>query len=533
MGRPMHDYIVVGAGSAGCVVARRLSDDPKCRVLLLEAGPPKHRSLLVRAPALYTTLWRSKLDWEFHTEPQAHVDGRRMYWPRGKVLGGTSCLNSMVYIRGHRDNYDEWRDLGNPGWGFSDVLPYFKRSEDNARGASESHGAGGLLRVSDQEGVNAVSDAFVEATAKHCGVRVTDDFNGPDQEGAGRYQVTTRSRQRGSTAAEFLDPVRGRQNLDIVTGALVAGIVVEEGRARGVRCVVRGQEETMRAAKEVIVCGGAVGSPHLLLLSGIGPADELRAAGVAAVHDLPGVGKNLQDHLLSLVVYETASHAVLEVTWPRLLAFAIRYAATGTGPLGTAPVEAGAFLRSSPSAPRPDIQYHFVPFGAALPNSDEKRSLPVGRQFGIFPGLIYPRSKGEIRLASADPRRPPAIDPNYFADPADLDHLVRGVRQSREIAATSPLSNYVLREIHPGPQCMTDDALRKAIRGHVNTIFHPVGTCRMGTDGMAVVDPQLRVRGIEGLRVADASIMPRIIGGNTNAPVIMIAEKAADLIRGS
>jgi len=529
----MHDYIVVGAGSAGSVVARRLSDDPKCRVLLVEAGPPKHRSFFVRAPGLYTMLWRTKLDWEFYTEPQAHVDGRRMYWPRGKVLGGTSCLNAMVYIRGHRDNYDGWRDLGNPGWGFSDVLPYFKRSEDNARGASESHGAGGLLCVSDQEGVNAASDAFVEATAKRCGVRVTDDFNGPEQDGAGRYQVTTRSRRRASTATEFLDPVSGRPNLEIVTGALVSGIVIEGGRARGVRCLFRGREEKLLADKEVIVCGGAVGSPHLLLLSGIGPADDLRAVGVPPVHDLPGVGKNLQDHLLAMVVYETASPAVSPFTLPRFLAWSLQYATTGTGPVGTAPVEVGAFLRSSPSDPRPDIQYHFVPWGAGLPNSDEKRPPPAGRQFTILPGLIYPASRGEIRLASSDPRRPPAIDPNYFSDPADLEHLVRGVRQSREIAATSPLSSYALREVHPGPDRTSDEALRAAVRGHVNTIFHPVGTCKMGTDDMAVVDPQLRVRGIEGLRVVDASIMPRIVGGNTNAPTIMIAEKAADLIRGA
>jgi choline dehydrogenase len=529
----MHDYVVVGAGSAGSVLARRLSDDPKCRVLLIEAGPPKHRSFVVQAPGLYSQIWRSKLDWEFYTTPQVHADGRRMFWPRGKILGGTSCLNASVYIRGHRDNYDAWRDQGNPGWGYADVLPYFKRSEDNVRGASEYHGAGGALRVSDQDLIKPVSKAFVEATSKRFGVPVTEDFNAKDQEGAGLYQVTVRSGRRASTAAEFLDPARRRKNLEVTTEALVTGIVIEGGRAQGVRCVVGGREQTFGAGQEVILCAGTVGSPQLLLLSGVGPADELRAAGVPVVHDLPGVGKNLQDHLLTSVVYETTSAGALALSLPRLARWALQFATTAGGPLRNGPVEAGAFLRSSPSAPRPDVQYHFVPWGVPMPNTDDKTERPVGHQFSILPGLIYPLSRGEIRLKSTNPRDAPLIDPAYFADPADLAHLVQGVRQSRDIASTAPLSRFVVKEIHPGPACMSDEAIRDKIRADVNTIFHPVGTCKMGSDGAAVVDAQLRVRGIGGLRVADASIMPEIIGGNTNAPVIMIAEKAADLVRGA
>ncbi len=527
----MHDYVIVGAGSAGCVLARRLSEDPACKVLLVEAGPSKHRSFLVRAPGLYSRLWRSPLDWNFRTAPQAHVDGRRMYWPRGKVLGGTSCLNAMVYIRGHRDNYDEWRELGCAGWGWADVLPYFKRSEDNARGASELHGAGGPMRVTDPDDVAPVSDAFVEATARHCGVPVTSDFNGAEQEGAGRFQLTIRDGARGSTAAEFLDPVGDRPNLKILTNALVTGIAVEKGRATGVKCVVGGREQVLGAAREVVVCGGAIGSPHVLLLSGIGPADELRSLGIPVVHDLPGVGKNLQDHLLCGVVFESRSPALAPLSIPRMLGWMARYALARGGPLRLGPVPVGAFVRSSPDQPRPDVQYHFIPFGSMLPNTDEPRDLPFGRSFSVFPGLIYPRSAGEVRLESTDPAAPPVIDPRYFSEPGDLEHLVRGLRQAREIAATKPLAPFVARESTPGVQCESDDDLRAYVRASVNTIFHPVGTCKMGVDAMAVVDPLLRVRGIDGLRVADAAIMPRIVGGNTNAPTIMIAEKAADLIR--
>jgi len=529
----MHDYIVVGAGSSGCVVARRLSDDPKVRVLLVEAGPPAHRTLKVRAPAMYQQLWRSKLDWNLYTEPQKKAAQRKMYWPRGKVLGGTSCLNSMVYIRGHRDNYDEWKALGCEGWGWDDVLPYFMKSEDNVRGASAHHGAGGLLGVCDQPDTNPVSDAFCEAVAARCGVPVREDFNTGEHEGAGRYQMTIRDRARASTAVAFLDPVRGRSNLEVVCGAHALGIVIEDGRATGLRVSIGGREQTFEASREIIVCGGAIGSPHLLLLSGIGPKDELKAAGIDCVVDAPAVGKHLADHLLIGVIHETASPHVIGQAMMRMLGLVARYAFGRGGVLGKSPVEAGAFVKSSPSQPRPDIQFHFAPWAFPTPNTDVARKIPTTKQIGFAPGLIYPRSTGEITLASKDPHAAPVIDPRYFEDDRDLQLLVDGLKLSREISATAPFTEHAGKELAPGPDAKDDEALRAYVCNSVNTIFHPVGTCRMGAGADDVVDPQLRVRGIEGLRVADASIMPRIIGGNTNAPCIMIAEKAADLITSS
>ena len=489
---------------------------------LIEAGPAKHRAFKVRAPSLYQTLWRSPLDWAFSTVPQVHCDERRHFWPRGKLLGGTSCLNAMVYIRGNRANYDAW---GVPGWRYADVLPYFLRSEDNARGASEYHGTGGPLAVNDHA-PSPFAKAFVEATAARCKVRVTDDFNGAEQEGAGVYQVTIRDGHRASTATGFLDPVRDRPNLTVITDALATALVLDGTRVRGVRIRVRGAEKTLEG-REVVVAGGAIGSPHLLLLSGIGPAAELRAAGVEPRHELPGVGKHLEDHLLAGVVFETA--ITRRLSMPSMLAWMARHAIGRGGPLAAAPVEAGAFVRSSPTAPIPDIQFHVTPWGLKLP-TDAEASPPFGRFASILPGLIYPRSHGEVRLRSADPTAPPDIDPRYFTDPADLDHLVAGVRLTREIAGTGPLGGVLGREVFPGPAVTSDDALRANIRASCNTIFHPTGTCKMGTDPLAVVDPQLRVHGLQGLRVADASILPRIIGGNPNAPVIMIAEKAADLL---
>ncbi|HEU0034112.1 MAG TPA: GMC family oxidoreductase N-terminal domain-containing protein [Kofleriaceae bacterium] len=524
----MFDYAIIGAGSAGCVLANRLSKDPALRVALVEAGPAgKHRSFGVRAPGLYQTLWWGALDWHLTTEPQPHVDDRRLYWPRGKLVGGTSCLNAMVYIRGHHDNYDAWRDLGNPGWGWSDVLPYFKRSEDSARGASEYHGAGGELPVGDCHEPSDVARAFVAATAARCGVRVTDDFNGADQEGAGIYQHTVKRGMRGDTASAFLDPIRGRANLTIISDALAVGLVVANERVTGVRLRVRGSEQTIEA-REVVLAGGAIGSPQLLMLSGIGPADELRAAGIAPIHELAGVGKHLQDHLLVPVMYETRGGPALSRLG--LVSSIARHLARKVGPLATSPVEAGAFVRSRPDQPRPDIQFHFTPYGLTPPNTDVKRALPWGRLAMLLPGLIYPKSHGEIRLASSDPAAPPAIDPKYLSDPADLEHLVDGVLLAREVANTAPLAELLGPERLPGPDVTTRDGVRAAVRRSVNTIFHPVGTCKMGSDAMAVVDAELRVRGLAGLRIADASIMPDIIGGNTNAPVIMIAEKAADLM---
>jgi choline dehydrogenase len=528
----MFDFAIVGAGSAGCVLAHRLSADGKHKVVLIEAGPPKHHAFKVRAPGMYVTLWRSPLDWAFSTEPQRHVDDRRMYWPRGKVVGGTNCLNTLVYMRGHRDNYDEWRDLGNPGWGYADVLPYFKRSEDNVRGASEYHGAGGLLPVNEQT-MSKISTAFCEATAARCKVKVTDDFNAAEQEGAGAYQVNVRGGLRRSTATEFLDPARDRANLTLITDAVVTGVVVDGDRVTGVRARVGGSEQVIEA-REVILAGGAIGSPHVLMLSGIGRGDELRAAGVEPRHELPGVGKHLEDHLLCYLVHDVPPESgAKKLTRPAFAAWALRHLIGKAGPLASSPVEAGAFVRQHAGSPRPDNQFHFVPWGLQPPNTDKFRGLPLGRLASILPGLIYPKSSGEIRLRSADPADAPMIDPNYLSDPADLEHLVGGVKLAREIAATAPLAALFGDERWPGPGVTTDDELRAFVRSNVNTIFHPTGTCKMGTDPQTVVDPALRVHGLRGLRVADASIMPRIIGGNTNAPTIMIAEKAADLVLGA
>ena len=522
------DYIVVGGGSAGCVLANRLSKDPGHKVALIEAGPTtKHRSFGVRAPGMYQTLWRTPLDWAFSTEPQHHVDNRRMFWPRGKLVGGSSCLNAMVYIRGHRANYDEWRALGNPGWGWSDVLPYFKRSEDCARGASEFHGVGGELAVEPCTRPSRFAAAFVEATAARCKVGVSDDFNGAEQAGAGIYQHTVRRGLRADTASAFLDPVRGRTNLTVIGDAIAVGLVIERDRVRGLRVRVRGAEQTLLAAREIVLAGGAIGSPQLLQLSGIGPPDELRAVGIEPVHELPGVGKHLEDHLCVPVIYSADTPLLSRFGLVRWVA---RHMVSRGGQLAMSPIEAGAFVHSRPEQAIPDIQFHVTPFGGSPPNTDEPRPVPYGRAAMMLPGLIYPRSRGEIRLRSADPSDSPVIDPNYFSDPADLEHLVDGVELSREIAATAPLAQVLGDEQLPGPSVRSRDELRAAVRQSVNTIFHPVGTCRMGTDPLAVVDPELRVHGLAGLRVADAAIMPRIVGGNTNAPVIMIAEKAADLI---
>ena len=515
------DYVIVGAGSAGCVLAARLTEDPDVRVLLLEAGGPADNPN-IDVPAAGPALWRTAVDWNFTTVPQKHLRERALYWPRGKVLGGSSSINAMIYIRGNRADYDEWRDLGNPGWGYDDVLPYFKRAEDNARGADEFHGAGGPLRVEDPRWVSGLGRAFVSAGVA-AGFPANADFNGAAQDGFGVYQVTQRRGERWSTYKAYLRPAMERPNLTVQTHALTHRVLVEGGRATGVAYTHRGVAETARAEREVLLCGGAVASPHLLQLSGIGPADHLREAGVDVVADLPGVGENLQDHLVADWSHRCDTGSLFEADRNR--GNLIAYLARRRGPLTSVVAEVGGFVRTRDGLDAPDLQFHFLP--ALVDELGAK--TPHGHGWTIWPTLLKPRSAGTVRLRSTDPRWAPAIDPNYLEDPEDVDTLVRGLELSREIASQAPMAGHLGERFHP-PAGAEED-LGEYVRANCQTLFHPVGTCRMGADELAVVDAELRVHGVEALRVADASVMPAVPRGNTNAPTIMVAERAADLIR--
>ena len=525
------DYVVVGAGSAGCILAARLSEDPANSVLLLEAGPAEE-NFAMRAPALFYVLQRSRFDWAYRTEPQGAVDARRMSLPAGRVLGGSSAINAALYVRGHRSDYDDWRDSGNPGWGWEDVLPYFKKSERQARGASACHGTDGPIQVADQSEVAPSTAAFAKSVAAVFGVPIVDDFNGGDSTGAGYFQVTCRNGRR-SSAASFIREVRTRPNLEVRTGAVATGIEIGASRATGVRLRTKAGDETVKARREVILAAGAIGSPRLLMLSGIGPAAHLREVGIDVRLDLPGVGRNLRDHLGYPLSYEAASGSAPHYSLPASLRWIFNYMVSGGGgPLGRSYMEGCAFVRTDPGLERPDLQIHFAPWSSLEPNLDEKRDLKRGRGFTLFPTLLYPRSTGEIRLASRDPLAPPRIDPRYLSCEEDLRVLAEGARLARQVAGTGPLAACALREVAPGPGVASGEALAADVRARANSFFHPVGTCKMGVDPGAVVDPELRVRGIDGLRVADASIMPAIPGGNTNAPTMMVAEKAADLVLG-
>jgi len=528
----VYDYIIVGAGSAGCVLAARLSENPAARVLLLEAGPPDDADE-IHIPAALNLLFQSTFDWDFRTVPQERAAGRAIYWPRGRVLGGSSSMNAMVYIRGARHDYDTWRDeYGCTGWGYTDLMPYFRRAEDNSRGASAYHGAGGPLSVTDLKYRSPLTRAFT-ASAGASGLAANDDFNGPRQDGSGFYQVTQRDGQRWSAADAYLRPAMPRPNLEVLTDARATQVVIEAGRAAGVRYLRRGTEELARAETEVILAAGAIGSPQLLLLSGVGPADQLRDLEIGVRVDSPGVGANLSDHPVVTAMWETPRIAGLwEDSTPANLA---RWRLRHSGPLTSNVAEAGGFSRTRPSLPAPDLQWH------ALPTPYLRAGLgdPSQRVFSLLIGLVAVGSRGQLWLRTADPRHKPAIDPGYLSDPSDIEPLVVGVRMAREFAAVGPLGKACREELAPGPEVRTDAQVREFIRRDLSTLYHPVGTCAMGGDSRlaasklaSVVDPELRVRGVERLRVVDASVMPVVPRGNTNAPTIAIAERAADLIIG-
>jgi choline dehydrogenase len=519
----MYDFIVVGAGSAGCVVAARTAERG-AKVLLLEAGG-RDDSPLIRIPAAYAALQDTHMDWGYRTVSQPQLSGRRIFWPRGRVLGGSSSLNYMCYVRGNRGDYDHWRQLGNVGWGYDDVLPYFKHAEKNERLNDRFHGTSGPISVRDNRN-RRLGELFIEASIEQ-GLRYNEDFNGAEQEGCGILQCTIDDCGRCSTAVGYLRPVAQHGNPAVETNALATRLMIEKDRVVGIQYLTPRGLEAAYASVEVILCGGAINSPQLLMLSGIGPADELRAAGIEPVHDLPGVGRNLQDHLGCRLRCEISEPLTIFGMSPDELRTAqLECLEHGTGPLATSLFEAGAFARCDTASAHPDVQIMCIStFGTELDGA-------VPDRHGVMLGLcvLRPRSRGEMRLRSANPLDKPALDPKYLSDPDDLRLTLLGLRLARRISAGRAFAKVAASEIWPGPGALSDADLASYVRRTASTYFHPVGTCKMGDDEMSVVDATLRVRGIEGLRVADGSIMPTLVSGNTNAPIIMIGEKAADLL---
>jgi len=524
----LYDYIIIGAGSAGCVLANRLSEDPDVRVLLLEAGP-RDRNPFIHMPAGIAKLASNKsLNWDYSTVPEPQLNNRVLWWPRGKVLGGSSSINAMCYARGVPDDYNDWAAQGATGWDWDQVLPYFRRSEHNERGSDALHGDQGPLHVSDLRYHNPLSQSFIDAGIQ-AGYAANRDFNGPQQQGFGFYQVTQKNGARCSSAAAYLLPARERRNLTVITGAQVSRITFDKGRANGVVYAAQGKAFHQPAAREVLLSGGAINSPQLLMLSGIGPAAQLRRHGIGVVCDAPQVGENLQDHLDICTLH----HSTQPITYDRIsdLAIAFNYYLRGHSGAGCSNIaEAGAFVRSqfAPDA-RADIQLHFVP--AML--DDHGRHRLKGDGYTVHACFLRPRSRGRIGLASASASDKARIEANYLSDAEgfDLKMMVECAKLSRMLLAQKAFDAYRGAPIFPARNDLNDAELVEFIRAKAETIYHPIGTCRMGNDDASVVDPQLRVRGVEGLRVIDASVMPTLVGGNTNAPTIMIAERAADLIR--
>jgi len=520
----MFDYIIIGAGSAGCVLANRLTENPQTKVLLLEAGK-KDNDFLISVPAAFYKLFQSKVDWNFFTEPQKDVNNKKMFHPRGKVLGGSSSINAMIYMRGNRQDYDGWAEMGNKGWSYEEVLPYFKKSENQQIFKDKFHGQGGLLNVRSQIMPNILSKKMIEA-AQSIGYQENIDFNGVEQDGFGMHQTTIdQNGRRHSTSKAFLAPAMNRPNLKVMTNCMAHKIIFEGKKAVGVQFEQGGEIKTEKVNREVLLCAGSFHSPHLLMLSGIGRGQDLQKMGIPVVHDLQGVGQNMKDHVIASIIMSCKQKITLDTAenaW-NLLKFIL----TGKSPFASNVAEVGGFVRTDSSLSAPDIQYHFGPAYFV----DHGLTKIKGNGFSLGPILMQPKSSGEVRLASTRPQDLPLIDPKYFSHEADMQPMVEGFKIGYKMMTAKPFQPYIEKNYVPTHELHTDEEIIAHIKESLQTLYHPTSTCKMGSDSLSVVNDKLQVHGLEGIRVIDASIMPMVVRGNTNAPTIMIAEKGADMIK--